>query len=221
MSFSDDAWARNAPIYQAIIDHPFNAELAAGTLDMDRFRNYMLQDGVYLIAYSRALSVAAARAGNTAHMVAFAESARSAVVVERALHENYFDKFGISPDEVLATEPSPTALGYNNFLMATAYHGPFEVAVAAILPCFWVYWEVGTHINKTVSGNNPFMAWIDTYVDEVYATTVKQAIRIADDIAEDASPAVLGQMHDAFRRGIQLEWLFWDAAYRKEGWPIG
>jgi len=221
MSFSDDAWARNAPIYQAIIDHPFNAELAAGTLDMDRFRNYMLQDGVYLIAYSRALSVAAARAGDTAHIVAFAESARSAVVVERALHENYFDKFGIAPDEVLATEPSPTALGYNNFLMATAYHGPFEVAVAAILPCFWVYWEVGTHIAKIASGNNPFMAWIDTYVDEVYATTVKQAIRIADDIAEDASPTVLDQMHAAFRRGIQLEWLFWDAAYRKEGWPIG
>jgi thiaminase/transcriptional activator TenA len=220
MSFSDDAWARNAPIYQAIIDHPFNAELAAGTLDMDRFRNYMLQDGVYLIAYSRALSVAAARAGNTAHMVAFAESARSAVVVERALHESYFDKFGITPDEVLATEPSPTALGYNNFLMATAYHGPFEVAVAAILPCFWVYWEVGTHINKTVSGNNPFMAWIDTYVDEVYATTVKQAIRIADDIAEDASPKVLDQMHAAFRRGIQLEWLFWDAAYSMETWPV-
>ncbi len=220
MSFSDDAWARNAPIYQAIIDHPFNAELAAGTLDMDRFRNYMLQDGVYLIAYSRALSVAAARAGDTAHMVAFAESARSAVVVERALHENYFDKFGISPDEVLTTEPSPTALGYNNFLMATAYHGPFEVAVAAILPCFWVYWEVGTHINKTVSGNNPFMAWIDTYVDEVYATTVKQAIRIADDIAKDASPTVLDQMHAAFRRGIQLEWMFWNAAYRMEGWPV-
>jgi thiaminase/transcriptional activator TenA len=220
MSFSTDAWARNAPIYQAIIDHPFNAELAAGTLNMDRFRNYMLQDGVYLIAYSRALSVAAARAGDTAHMVAFAESARNAVVVERALHENYFDKFGISPGEVLATEPSPTALGYNNFLMATAYHGPFEVAVAAILPCFWIYWEVGTHINKTVSGNNPFMAWIDTYVDEVYATTVKQAIRIADDIAEDASPTVLDQMHDAFRRGIQLEWLFWDAAYRMETWPV-
>jgi thiaminase/transcriptional activator TenA len=221
MSFSEDAWARNAPIYQAIIDHPFNAELAAGTLDMDRFRNYMLQDGVYLIAYSRALSVAAARAGDTAHMVAFAESARGAVVVERALHEIYFDKFGITPEEVLATEPSPTALGYNNFLMATAYHGPFEVAVAAILPCFWVYWEVGTHISKIASGNNPFMAWIDTYVDEAYATTVKQAIRIADDIAEDASPNVLGQMYAAFRRGIQLEWLFWDAAYRKEGWPVG
>ena len=220
MSFSEDAWSHNATVYQAIIDHPFNTELAAGTLDMARFRHYMLQDGVYLIAYSRALSVAAARADDTAHMVAFAESARNAVVIERALHENYFEKFGITADEVLATEPSPTALGYNNFLMATAYHGPFEVAVAAILPCFWVYWEVGTHINNIAGGNNPFTAWIDTYVDEAYAAAVKQAIRIADDIAEDASPTVRDQMHATFRRGIQLEWLFWDAAYRKEGWPI-
>jgi len=121
----------------------------------------------------------------------------------------------------LATEPSPTALGYNNFLVATAYHGPFEVAVAAILPCFWVYWKVGTHINKIVGANNPFMAWIDTYVDEAYGGAVKQAIQIADDIAEDAGPVVVDRMHGAFRRGIQLEWLFWDAAYRMESWPIG
>ena len=220
MSFSEDAWARNAPIYQAIIDHPFNTELADGSLSMERFRHYMLQDGVYLIAYSRALSVAAARAGDTADMVAFADSARNAVVVERALHETYFDKFGITPAEARATEPSPTALGYNNFLIATAYHAPYEVAVAAILPCFWVYWEVGAHINRTASADNPFRAWIDTYVDDAYAAAVKPAIAIADRIAEDVGPAVLERMHAAFRRGIQLEWMFWDAAYRREGWPI-
>jgi thiaminase/transcriptional activator TenA len=221
MSFSEDAWSAVAPIYQAIIEHPFNVELADGSLSMERFRHYMLQDGVYLIAYSRALSVAAARAGDTADMVVFAESARNAVVIERALHENYFDKFDIAPAEVLATEPSPTALGYNNFLIATAYHAPYEVAVAAILPCFWVYWRVGTHINKIAGANNPFMAWIDTYVDDAYAAAVKQAIAIADRIAEDAGPALLDQMHAAFRRGIQLEWMFWDAAYHREGWPIG
>ena len=221
MSFSKDAWSAVAPLYQAIIDHPFNAELADGTLSMERFRHYMLQDGVYLIAYSRALSVAAARAGDTADMAAFAENAHGALVVERALHENYFDKFDISPAEVLATEPSPTALGYNNFLIATAYHAPYEVAVAAILPCFQVYWEVGNDINRRAGGNNQFRAWIDTYVDEAYGAAVERAIGIADRIAGEASPAVLDQMHAAFRRGVQLEWMFWDAAYRMEGWPIG
>ena len=168
MSFSEDAWARAAPLYRAIIEHPFNAELAAGTLSMERFRHYMLQDGVYLIAYSRALSIAAARARDTADIVVFAESAREAVVVERALHESYFAAFGIAADEVLATEPSPSALSYNNFLIATAYHAPYEVTVGAVLPCFWIYWEVGRDIHGRAGPDNPFQAWIDTYADAAY-----------------------------------------------------
>ena len=221
MSFSEDAWARAAPLYRAIIEHPFNAELAAGTLSMERFRHYMLQDGVYLIAYSRALSIAAARARDTADMVAFAESAREAVVVERALHESYFAAFGIAAGEVLATEPSPSALNYNNFLIATAYHAPYEVTVGAVLPCFWIYWEVGRDIHGRAGPDNPFQAWIDTYADAAYGATVQRAIAIADRIAGAVSPAVLEDMHAGFQRGVQLEWMFWDASYRQEGWPIG
>ncbi len=173
MSFSRDAWTRTAPIYDAILEHPFNRELAAGTLSTERFRFYMLQDGVYLIAFSRALSVAAARAGATDDMVTFAESAREAVVVERALHESYFRQFGIAPEEAARTEPSPTCLGYNTFLLATAYHAPYEVLVAALLPCFWIYWEVGKHIMAVAASDNPYQAWIDTYADEAFGAAVQ------------------------------------------------
>lgn len=61
MSFSSDAWARNAALYEKTRDMPFNRELASGQLAEDAFKHYMIQDAHYLVAFGRALAIAAAR----------------------------------------------------------------------------------------------------------------------------------------------------------------
>ena len=218
--FTDDAWRRVAPIYGAILDHPFNRELAAGTLARDRFRFYMLQDAHYLIYFGKALAVTAARTGDPNELIGFAGSAREAVVVERALHEGFFRQYDISAAEAAAAEPSPACAHYTHYLLATAYNAPYEVSVAALLPCFWIYWEVGKHLHETAAANNPYQAWIDTYADEAFAEGVKKVIGIGDQMAEAASPTVRDQMVRAFVRASQLEWMFWDSAYRLERWPV-
>ncbi len=219
MSFSHDAWAAITPVYDAIVVHPFNQELAAGSLSGERFRHYMLQDAIYLVAFSRALSVTAARVPDTGAMVRFAERAREAIVVERALHDGFFRHYGIAPEVAARTEPSPTCLNYTNFLVATAYHAPYEVVVAAVLPCFWIYWEVGKHILERAAPDNPYRAWIDTYADEAFGVAVRAVIAIADRVAEGASATLRADMLAAFARAAELEWMFWDAAYRLEDWP--
>jgi thiaminase/transcriptional activator TenA len=45
-------------------------------------------------------------------------------------------------------------------------------------------------------------------------------IAATDEAAELASPNARERMHDAFRRAAQLEWMFWDSAYRLEDWPV-
>ena len=169
MTFSDDAWQRIAPLYAAILELPFNRELAAGTLSRERFTFYMLQDAHYLTHFGKALAVTAARAPDADALIQFAGSAREAVVVERALHEGFFRDFGIAPAEAAATEPSPTCAHYTHYLVALAHNAPYEVAVAALLPCFWIYWEVGKHLRGVAAPGNPYQAWIDTYADEAFA----------------------------------------------------
>jgi thiaminase/transcriptional activator TenA len=220
MSFAREAWQRIAPLYQAILDLPFNRELAAGSLSRERFTFYLLQDAHYLTYFARALAVTAARAPDNDALIQFAGSAREAVVVERALHEGFFKDYGISPAAAAATEPSPTCAHYTHYLLALAYNAPYEVAVAALLPCFWIYWEVGKHLLDTARPDNPYQAWIETYADEGFAEGVKKVIVIADRMAESASPTVRDQMLKAFVRAAQLEWMFWDSAYRLERWPV-
>jgi thiaminase/transcriptional activator TenA len=218
--FSDAAWQRTVRLRRAIHDLPFNTELADGSLSGARFQGYVIQDALYLGQYSRVLAMAGVKGPDGATLHAFAESALEAVAVEQALHERYFRDFGIDPGLLAEAEPSPDCLGYTSFLLATAYHDSWEVLVAALLPCFWVYWDVGSAIAKRAAAENPYRAWIDTYTDEGFGDAVRTVIGITDRAAEAAAPATVGRMMRAFIRSTQYEWLFWDSAYQQRGWPI-
>ena len=216
--FSQGARERTQALRAAIGALPFNTELAAGSLARDRFQHYVTQDALYLGQFSRALAIAAAKAPDTATLQSFAQSAVGAVAVERALHEHYLRAFGIDPATLATAEPMPDCLAYTSFLLATAYHEPWEVLVAALLPCFWIYWDVGRAIAAEAAPDNPYRAWIDTYADEGFGEAVRNVIAIADR-AERAAPAIRARMLAAFARSCQYEWLFWDGAYQRRSWP--
>ena len=220
MTFSTEAWTRIETVYREILAMPFNQELAAGSLSRQRFTYYMLQDAHYLIHFGKALAVTGARAPDPDAMIQFTHSAESCVVVERALHEGFFKDFGIAPEISLATKPSPTCSHYISYLLATAHNAPYEVSVAALLPCFWIYGEVGKHLLSIAAENNPYQAWIDTYADEAFEAGIKRVIAIADSAATTTTPAIKKQMLEAFERATLLEWMFWDSAYRLEAWPL-
>ena len=218
-SFSREAWSRNAGLYEAIRTMPFNAELAAGVLSEARFRHYITQDAHYLVGFGRALALAAAKAPTPDRIVQFAKAAEVGIVVERALHGSFFEQFGITPDAFARTPLSPTCHHYVFFLLATAYAEPYEVVLGALLPCFWIYAEVGRDIHARAAKPNPYQAWIDTYAGEEFHLAVRAVIEATDEVAQAASPALRERMHEAFTRATQLEWAFWDAAYRLETWP--
>jgi len=217
MKWSENAWNEIEEIYTSITEMPFNQELMSGTLSLERFRFYIQQDGVYLAAFSRALALIAARCFNNAYTLDFIRFAEGAVVVERSLHEGYFRQFNVTGD----AEASPTCQNYTQFLLTKASLDQVEVAIAAVLPCFWIYKKVGDHIYQHQdSKNNPYQDWIDTYAGEEFGLLVDKAIHICDDVASRCSDSQREQMTKAFVMASKLEWMFWDSAYQLEQWPI-
>ena len=219
MRFSEEAWQRNTALREAIHRLPFNTELAAGTLAPERFGFYILQDAIYLGEYARVLALAAAKAPDAATVQWFGGAAGEAIAVEQALHGRYLAEFGVEPAAIAAAAPSPDCLAYTSFLIATAYREPWEVLVAAVLPCFWIYWDVACAITRAAAPHNRYRAWIDTYADPRFGDAVQRVIDIADQAASSATPARRASMLTAFARSARYEWLFWDGAYQKRGWP--
>lgn len=207
-------WQNIAPVYKAILDLPFNLELSAGTLSIDTFRFYVYQDSLYLADFARALAVTAARSTNSPRVLEFLRFAENAIVVERALHESYFEEFGV-PDDL---EQSPACAFYTNYLLATASLRSYEEAVAALLPCFWIYREVGNSIHEVAAQDNRYRQWIDTYAGADFNEAVDRAITISDDVAATTTDSGRARMQQAFVTSSRLEWLFWDSAYRMEMW---
>jgi len=219
-NFSDRIWQRTTPLRDAIHALPFNAALAAGTLPRDKFQFYIVQDALYLDQYARALAIAGARGPDGATLREFGHYAIEAIAVEQALHERYLREFGVDPASLATAEPSPDCLGYTSFLLATAYHEPWEVLLAALLPCFWLYWDVGKSIARTSAADNPYRAWIETYADDGFGAAVRAVIAATDQAEASASEKIRGRMATAFIRSCQYEWLFWDGAWHQRSWPV-
>jgi len=217
--FTEAAWQANLALFETTRDTPFNRELADGTLPADKFKHYMIQDAHYLEGFARGLSLVAAKGQTADDIVQFADAARTAIIVERSLHGEYFQFFGVSEADFRTAERSPTCHHYVSFLLSMAAQQPFEVGLAALLPCFWIYREIGHDIHGRATDDNPYRAWIDTYAGEDFSEAVDAVLATVDRVATGASEAVLKQMHLAYKRSAQLEWMFWDSAYRLETWP--
>ncbi len=209
MKFSDTLWQHTAPIYQKIINHSFNVELAQGTLDPERFLFYMEQDAYYLISFSRALASIAARSDSSKIIQRFLNFSLGALVAERELHAHFLPP-NCNCDHI---EPSPACMAYTQYLIATAATDPLEEAIAAVLPCFWIYREVGLHIAAHVTENNPYRRWIETYSSQEFSDATDLAISIFNEMAGKCSTETLARMKNAFEYSSLFEWHFWDDAY--------
>lgn len=203
-------------IFEAIIAHDFIKDLLAGSLDKDIFGFYVNQDSLYLAEYKKALVSVGTKCHNAEDTQFFYESATGIITVEDALHKQFLEKKYMNP------EPSPTCELYNSYLARIVANESVEVGAAAILPCFTIYKEVGDYIlaHQSNNGANPYQTWIDTYASDEFAEAVNRAIDIVNTYAKDASEQSLKKMEVVFMKTSQLEWMFWDSAYKQEKWRI-
>jgi thiaminase (transcriptional activator TenA) len=220
MAFSDDVWTENAALIDTISRTPFNVELRDGILKREPFRHYIIQDAHYLEGFARALSLAAAKAESAEQVAMLASSAAGAIHVERDLHETYFKSFGVTQAEFAQTRPTPVCDHYVSYLIRTAATESFAVTVAALVPCFWIYMEIGKGIHAQSIAANPYKAWIDTYAGSEFELAVRKMIALTDELAEACSSGQRKRMHAAFRACTVLEWMFWDSAHHQRGWPV-
>ncbi len=220
MTFTGTLWRAIEAIYATILAHPFLRGLTDGSLPHEAFRFYAVQDALYLRDFARALSLAAARAPREEWIIMFNDHAAGALRVERTLHESFFKEFGLSPEAVAATPLAPTNLAYTSYLLAVANSGPFHEAVAALLPCYWIYWEVGKTLERAGSPDALFARWIGTYASEEFGAVVRAVLECTDTLAAGLREDERLAMRRHFVTTSRYEWMFWDMGWRREAWPV-
>lgn len=222
MRFSDELRQRAASTWDKEKAHPFVTGIGDGTLPLDNFRYYMRQDYVFLIEFCRAISLAVAKARTLEDMGWFAQMIHETLNMEMALHVSFCADFDITEEELLATYPSPTTWAYTRHMINTAHQGTVGETAAVILPCSWGYAEIGQalYVQGTPKDQPLYTRWIETYNSQEFADIADWLRGFVDKHAETAGTSETEAMERAFRISSQYEYMFWDAAWRMEKWPV-
>jgi thiaminase/transcriptional activator TenA len=207
------------PIWQASFDHPFVRGIADGSLPLECFRYYVLQDSYYLTQFAKVQALGAAKADTLPETARMAMHARRTCEAELALHRNFMQRMGITEQEKEAFEPAPTTYAYTSHLYRAALTGGFGDVIAAIVPCYWLYLEVGERLKGSEPEEPIYRDWIAAYGSDWFRKLVEEQIRCLDDIAESVSDADRNRMREHFLISSRYEWMFWEMAWRRETWP--
>ncbi len=206
--FTHQLWQAIESIYSEVIHHQFVLGLANGDLPNSCFAHYLSQDVLYIKDDNKALTLVSERAINSGHKGFFKSLAKDGLAIEEALHDEFLEHFKIKE----AQEKSPIIKAYTDFLLTHSEHSEYSIVVAALLPCFWLYYKVGAEIINKSKPNNPYQKWIDTYQGDEYEDFTSQFIQILEDLAEKADSKTLEKMKGAFVESARLELAFFEEA---------
>lgn len=210
MKFSELAWDKNTELYQKILQHPFNQELAVGILASDKFAYYIEQDSLYLKEFAKCLATCASRLTRDEHILSFIEFSKGALITELDSVHAYFQDALNRPT---VNNISTACLAYTSYLHACSRGESIEVAVAAVIPCFWVYHKVGQNLLNELQADNRYTKWIECYSSPEFAAGVERALMIVDELYDEASLSVQAAMLESFTICMNWEWHFWNDAY--------
>lgn len=208
-TFTSYLWTEGKALLERMLNHPFNCELASGHLAPATFSYYLQQDELYIRDYTSGLLALAERVEGGPLRRDLELFASDGLALEQQMHQVFFTRYQIKATQ----QRSLACSAYGDFLVAQARQASISVALAAFLPCFWYYWQVGKQILAEAGDNNPYQPWIETYSGDEFQQQVEILLAHIDNLAADQGRAERQLMRDAFITSSLLELAFWDSAY--------
>ena len=215
------AWRDSAAAeWEQYTHHEFVNGLGDGTLDPGAFIQYLIQDYVFLLHYSRAWSMAVVKSDNVDAMRIAAATVHALINEETQLHVGVCAENGITESDLERAEEARENLSYTRYVMDTALSGDLLDLLAALAPCVFGYGEIGLRLDNCRDTTPAYRAWIDTYRDEEYQSVCRSVAGLIEDVAAarlgdqpQAHPRWPG-LCDRFRIATSLEVDLWGMGLR-------
>ncbi|APR06728.1 Thiaminase-2 [Lentilactobacillus parabuchneri] len=206
------------PLWEASFNHPFIEQLSTGALSPQTFRYYLKQDRFYLENFAALHGKIADQIDDPdikAFLYAGAEGFNDS---EKEVRKEFFSELKITQEEIDQTHIAPTAYSYVTHMYHELNEGTPARAAAALLPCYWLYNEIGKKLIQLGSPIKIYQRFIETYESPDFTTATDKMIQIVDQLAETADQKEQQEMIQAFVRSSYFELHFWEMAYQRQEW---
>lgn len=218
MRFTEELRDSTAKSWEQSMHHPFVQGIVRGDLPLDKFKFYILQDIYYLKHYGKIHALAAAQAEDFNITAMLADKAKLTAEAELTVHEAHAKILKISVEEMENLHPTPTAYGYTSHLYRAAGSGSLGQTIAAILPCYWLYADIGRRYQDAEPKEPIYQNWLQTYASEWFQASTQEMIELLDVIAAESSEKEKMKMKEQFLIAKEYELAFWEMSYTKEQW---
>ncbi|TID02133.1 putative hydroxymethylpyrimidine/phosphomethylpyrimidine kinase 2 [Colletotrichum higginsianum] len=215
-------------VWKTFVYHPFVMAMGDGTLPMDSFKKYLIQDYLYLVClwsfgqdllltyskvhFARANALASYKAKNIADIAAGATIV-SHITREMSLHIDYCKDFGITVPEIEATEEHQACTAYTRYVLDVGMSEDWIALQMALAPCLLGYGAVAKQLHgdaKTKRDDNTYWKWIENYVADDYVGAVKTGSELIERHAVLQSPSSIERLVKIFIHGTKMEIGFWE-----------
>ena len=200
--------------------HDFLKKLSAGTLKEEKFLNYLIQDYLFLIQFSKAWSLAILKSDNLEEMKIAASTVNDLINFEMELHISLCANYGISKSDLENADEENQNIAYTRYVLELGYSGDFLDLLSSLAPCVLGYGEIGINYKNSNPKISMYQKWIDTYSSNEYqdvcknvANLIDQAfmLRLGDNFV---STYKWKRVNKIFNKATLLEVDFWNMAMK-------
>ena len=163
------------PVWQRYVYHPFADQMGSGALDIEVFKEYLIQDYLYLVHFARTNALSAYKSTEMAGIMA---SAQIVTHIEREmqLHLEYCKEFGLSKDDIVKHKESLACVAYSRYVLDVGQSQDWMALQISLASCLLGYGIAATHLQKKYYNQregNRYWKWVENYVAEDYRTAVQ------------------------------------------------
>jgi thiaminase II len=204
------------PVWKAYTQHEFPRSLARGTLPESLFKNYLIQDYLYLTHFARTHALAAYKSKNMSRITPSADIILH-IQREMDLHLSYCAEFGISKSDLEdpSRRESLACVAYSRYVLDVGNSEDWLALQISLLPCLLGYGEAAQHLYndpqsvKTEQGNK-YWRWVENYVAEDYQQAITTGRALIEGEIVRQSPSRVEELVRIFVRATEMEVRFWD-----------
>lgn len=222
-TFIETAREQTVPYWEGSFKHPFIVQLQEGTLPIENFRYYLIQDSYYLRHFSALYERVAKITDEPRLRMQMMNNARDLAKGELAIRAKFFEEMAITDEELNETGVAPTAYHYVSHMYRQLIENNDAIAAASLLPCSWLYFEIGERL-RAANVTSPvaiYQDWIETYGGEEAREAIEKECALLNRLYAESSKENQENMISAFVISARMEFNFWEMAYKFEKWPAG
>jgi Putative transcription activator len=217
MKFSESLYESVKDIWDSYHKHPFVKGIGNGTLEIDKFKFYMIQDYLYLLDYAKVYALGIVKADTEEVMQGFSSMVNSILNGEMSIHRSYMKRLGITSEEIKNAKASLDNISYTHYMLAVSQMGTLADLSVSLLSCMWSYLEIGKKLSEIPNSTEHefYGEWVRGYISKEYEECTQWLIDLVDNLAESMSERELQKLKEIFINTSKYEYLFWEMSYNK------